>query len=152
MAVHPWTRTTSEIFQEVKDKKKVIAINKKDLPLGIPVSSIREQFPKDPIVFISALKNEGIDELKEAVYKSLIHRSFINSPEYIIVANVRHKNALLKTKSYLVNAMDGLDRGISPEFIAFELRSALDSLGEIIGQTTPEEVLNLIFEQFCIGK
>jgi tRNA modification GTPase len=148
----PLDQDDFEIFQEVKDKKKIIAVNKKDLPLEICVSSIEEQFLIDPIVFISASRNEGIDELKEAVYKSLIHRSFINSPEYIIVANVRHKNALLKTKGYLVNAMDGLDRGISPEFIAFELRSALDSLGEIIGQTTPEEVLNLIFEQFCIGK
>jgi tRNA modification GTPase len=141
-----------EIFQEVKDKKKVIAVNKKDLPFGICSGSIREQFPRDPVVFISALKNEGIDELKEAVYRSLIHRNVIKSPDYLIVANVRHKNSLVKTSSYVVNALNGLDKSIPSEFIAFELRSALDSLGEIIGQTTPEEVLNLIFEQFCIGK
>ena len=148
----PLDQDDFEIFQELKDKKKLIAINKEDLPPGICLSSIREQFPIDPIVFISALKNQGIDELKEAVYKLLIHHSFMKSPEYTIVANVRHKNILIKTNGYVINALDGLDRGISPEFIAFELRSALDSLGEIIGQTTPEEVLNLIFEQFCIGK
>jgi tRNA modification GTPase len=148
----PLNQNDFEIFQEVKDKKKVVAINKKDLPLEITVNSMREQFPRDPVVFISALKNQGIDELKEAVHKLLIHRSFIKSPEYAIVANVRHKNILIKTSSYVINTLDGLDSGISPEFIAFELRSALDTLGEIVGQTTPEEILNLIFEQFCIGK
>jgi tRNA modification GTPase len=148
----PLDQDDFEIFQEVKDKKKVVVINKNDLPLAIPVSSMREQFPLDPIAFISALKNQGIDELKEAVYELLIHRSFIKPAEYLIVANIRHKNILIKTKSYIINALDGLGRGISPEFIAFELRSALDTLGEIVGQTTPEEVLNLIFEQFCIGK
>jgi tRNA modification GTPase len=129
-----------------------VAINKKDLPLTISASSMREQFPLDPIAFISALKNQGIDELKEAIYQLLIHQSLMKSPEYAIVANVRHKNILIKTNSYIINALDGLDRDTSPEFIAFELRSALDTLGEIAGQTTPEEVLNLVFEQFCIGK
>jgi tRNA modification GTPase len=148
----PLDQDDFEIFQEVKDKKKVVAINKKDLPLTISASSMREQFPLDPIAFISALKNQGIDELKEAIYQLLIHQSLMKSPEYAIVANVRHKNILIKTNSYIINALDGLDRDTSPEFIAFELRSALDTLGEIAGQTTPEEVLNLVFEQFCIGK
>jgi tRNA modification GTPase len=148
----PLNQDDFEIFHEVKDKKKIVAINKKDLPLGISVSSMREQFPLDPIALISALTNQGIDDLKDAVYRLLIHRSFIKSPEYTIVANVRHKNTLIKTNIYIISALDGLGRGISPEFIAFELRSALDTLGEIVGQTTPEEVLNLIFEQFCIGK
>jgi tRNA modification GTPase len=148
----PLDQDDVEILREVKDKKKVIAINKKDLPLLISVNTIREMVPADPIVFISALKNQGIDELKVAVCKSLIQRNFLRSPEYAIVANLRHKNALLKTKGFVISALDGLTKGISPEFIAFELRSALDSLGEIIGLTTPDEVLNLIFEQFCIGK
>jgi tRNA modification GTPase len=48
--------------------------------------------------------------------------------------------------------MKGLEEGISLEFIAFEIRSALEALGELVGETTTEEVLNRIFEQFCIGK
>jgi tRNA modification GTPase len=52
----------------------------------------------------------------------------------------------------LSNAVKGLEERTSPEFIAFEIRSALEALGEIVGETTTEEILSRIFEQFCIGK
>ena len=51
-----------------------------------------------------------------------------------------------------MNAIRGLEEGDSPEFIAFEIRSCLEALGELIGETTSEDVLNRIFDQFCIGK
>jgi len=69
-----------------------------------------------------------------------------------MVANVRHKNALTQAKDNLSRALKGLEEGTSFEFIAFEIRSALEALREMVGETTTEEVLNLIFEQFCIGK
>ena len=109
-------------------------------------------FPENPVVSISALKNSGIDDLKEAIYNSLVHRELRTSPEHLIVANIRHKNALYQAKENLSNAVRGLEEGTSVEFIAFEIRSGLDALGEMVGETTTEEVLNRIFEQFCIGK
>jgi tRNA modification GTPase len=59
---------------------------------------------------------------------------------------------LTQIKENLSNALKGLEEGTSLEFIAFEIRLALDSLGEMVGETTPVEVLNRIFDQFCIGK
>jgi tRNA modification GTPase len=70
----------------------------------------------------------------------------------VIVANIRHKAALNQAKDNLSNALKGLEEGTSLEFIAFEIRSALEALGEMVGETATEEVLNRIFEQFCIGK
>jgi tRNA modification GTPase len=70
----------------------------------------------------------------------------------VIVANIRHKTALAQAKDSLSNALKGLEEGTSLEFIAFEIRSTLEALGEMVGETTAEEVLNRIFEQFCIGK
>ena len=140
------------IFAEIGEKKKVIIINKKDLPLELSVEAIRRQFQKGPVVSISCLKNEGIDDLKEAIYTSLVHRGVRASPEYLIVTNIRHKTALAEAKENLSNAVKGLQEGISPEFTAFEIRSALDALKEMVGETTTEEVLDRIFEQFCIGK
>ena len=99
-----------------------------------------------------ALKNEGIDDLKEAIYSSLVHRDVRATPEHLIVANMRHKTALAQARDNLSNAVKGLEEGISLEFIAFEIRSALEALGEMVGETATEEVLNRIFEQFCIGK
>jgi tRNA modification GTPase len=141
-----------EIFAETKGKKKVVIINKNDLPLQISLEEVKGRFLADPIVSISALRNEGIDGLKEAIYSSLIHRDIRPSPEHLMVANIRHKTALSQVKENLLNAVKGLEGGTSLEFIAFDIRSALEALGEVVGETTTEEVLDRIFEQFCIGK
>jgi tRNA modification GTPase len=141
-----------EIFEEVKGKKKVVVMNKKDLSPMILLKEMKDRFQGDPIVSISALKNKGIEGLKEAIYTLLIHREVRPSPEYLIIANVRHKKALDQVKESLSNTLKGLEKGTALEFIAFEIRSALEALGEVVGETTSEEVLNRIFEQFCIGK
>jgi tRNA modification GTPase len=141
-----------EIILEIKEKKKVVIINKKDLPLKLSLEEIKKRFPEDPLVSISALKNEGVEDLKKAIYSSLIHRDIRVSPEHLIVANIRHKMLLTQIKENLSNALKGLEEGTSLEFIAFEIRLALDSLGEMVGETTSVEVLNRIFDQFCIGK
>ncbi len=141
-----------EIFEEVKGKKKVVVLNKNDLPEKMSVGEVRDRFVGDPIVSISALKGEGIDELKRTIYTSLIQRNIRTSQEDLIVANIRHKNALIQIRDNLSNAMKGIGEGMSFEFIAFEIRSALEALGELVGETTSEEVLNRIFDQFCIGK
>jgi tRNA modification GTPase len=141
-----------EIFREIEGKKKAVVINKKDLPLRISLEEAKRRFKHDPIVHISALKNEGIDDLKKVIYTSLVHRDVRTTPEHLIVTNVRHKMALARVWDNLLEARKGLEEGTSLEFMAFELRSALDALGEMVGETTEEEVLNRIFDQFCIGK
>ncbi len=140
------------IFEEVEGKKKVVVVNKHDLPLKIPFGEVKGRSPESPVVSISALKNEGIEDLKQAVYITLVQGGVRSTPEHLIVANIRHKTALVQTRDNLSNAVRGLERGISFEFIAFEIRSALETLGEIVGETTTEEVLDRIFERFCIGK
>ena len=148
----PLSHEDTEILFEVETRKKVIVVNKRDLPLRISIDQIRRFSEKDPAVFISALENTGIDELKETIYRSLIQRSVRTSPEYVIVANVRHKDALSRAGESIIQALKGLEEGTSPEFIAFEVRTALEAIGEIIGETAHEDVLNRIFQQFCIGK
>jgi tRNA modification GTPase len=141
-----------EIFEEIKGKKRVVIINKNDLPLRISLEDVRSRFVNDPIVSTSALENKGIEDLKKTIYASLVHRNVRSSPEHLIVANIRHKTALTQVRDNLLGAMKGLEEGTSLEFIALEIRSALDALGEMVGETTTDEVLNRIFEQFCIGK
>jgi tRNA modification GTPase len=141
-----------EIFEEVKGKKKVVIVNKNDLPLKISFEEMKERFQADPVVSISALRHAGINALKETIYNSLIHRDVRPSPEHLIVANIRHKTILSQVRNSLSSAAKGFEEGTSLEFIAFEIRSALEALGELVGETATEEVLNRVFEQFCIGK
>jgi len=140
------------IFVEIKGKKKVVIVNKHDLPLKISLEEVARQFEGDPIVRISCLRSEGIDDLRRAIYAALIHRDVKASADHLIVANIRHKRALVQARDDLSEAVRGLEEGASFEFIAFEIRSALEALGEIVGETVTEEVLDRIFERFCIGK
>jgi tRNA modification GTPase len=141
-----------EIFEETRGKKRVVIVNKNDLPVEISYEEVKRRFDNDPIVSISALKNEGIDDLKKTLYTSLVHREARATPDYLIITNIRHKTALNRIRESLSDALKGLKEETSLEFIAFEIRSALEALAELVGETTNEEVLNRIFEQFCIGK
>jgi len=69
-----------------------------------------------------------------------------------IISNTRHYNCLLKSKQNLNKALETLERNLSGEFIASDIRAAELALAEIIGVVTPEDVLNNIFSKFCIGK
>ena len=151
-ASRPLDNEDLEIFGEVKGKKMVVVMNKRDLPSKISPEGLKDRFRGEPIVSISALKKEGIEELKEAIFTSLIHGEVRPSSEHLIITNIRHKRSLMLVTESLWNALKGLEEKASLEFIAFELRSALEALGEMVGETTSEEVLDRIFEQFCIGK
>jgi tRNA modification GTPase len=141
-----------EIFDEVVGKKKVIVINKNDLPGRIPLGDIKRRFQSDAVVHLSALKREGINDLENAIHACLIKGNVRRAPESVIVASLRHKIGLEETEKRLLAARRGLEDEVSLEFVAFEIRSALEALGEIIGETTTEELLNHIFGRFCIGK
>ena len=70
----------------------------------------------------------------------------------VLVSNIRHYEALSRAAKALVSVREGLEDGLSGELIAMDLHDALDALGEITGQVSSQEVLNTIFERFCIGK
>lgn len=141
-----------EIFKEVRLKKKIVILNKNDLPLCLNIENLKKEFKDDPIVSISALKSFGIDSLKENIFNIIIGKNVRKSPDSIIISNLRHKLSIEKARDNLKNAINNLQNGLSLEFIAFDICQALDSIGEIVGETTTEDVLNRIFEQFCIGK
>ncbi len=148
------------LLRKYQGNKKVLAvINKIDLA---PMASeaIRQKIEGAiPTVAISATQGLGLEELKEAIFVlSLSARGGVGSHavhgmgEGALVAHVRHKSALIATKTHLEQALESVKAGMPEEIIALEIRDALDRLGEIIGATTTEEILDRIFESFCIGK
>jgi tRNA modification GTPase len=141
-----------EIFGETEAKKRVVVINKNDLPLRISLEEVKKRLKDEPVISISALKNEGIEDLKKTIFNSLLHRDVRATPGHLVLANIRHKTVLSHLRDDLSNALKGLSERTSLEFIAFDFRSALGTLGELVGETVTEEVLNRIFQQFCIGK
>ena len=141
-----------EIIDEVREKNTVIAVNKMDLPIKTSPEQVQALLPNTRAMKISALRNWGIDALKESIYCRLTGDGVGREAGEVVVANARHKRALEESLESLRRAKEGIQGGIPIELIALELRSCLDHLGEIGGETTTEEVLERIFNQFCIGK
>jgi tRNA modification GTPase len=92
----------------------------------------------------------GLDELKQQIVEAALHGETGSNTD--IVTNTRHIHALEKALVSMNSFISESQKNVSPEFLSIELRDALDSLGEILGITTPEDILNKIFSDFCIGK
>jgi tRNA modification GTPase len=144
-------RNDLELYLKVKEKPVIVVLNKIDLVSDSPPPMDLEAFSGKRIVRISALYNQGIDELKEVIFETIV-KDGIGPNIPLFVPNARHKTAIEKAIDSLVQAKEGLNGHISPELIAVDIQSALDHLGELTGITTPDDVLNSIFSQFCIGK
>ena len=103
------------------------------------------------IVRLSAKTGEGMDQLRDRIRDLFIHADFEpgSSP---LVTKLRHQVALKLVKEALDHALDSIGDQLSGEFVALDLRIALEHLGEITGSTSNEDVLDRIFQEFCIGK
>lgn len=138
-----------ELMDRIETTPKVIVVNKSDLVREIDIGWIEKRCSGGMIVSLSTLTTEGIDALKNEIKGLLIRNP---QKEQALVALLRHKNALAVSEKALLNAMTASREGASWEFIAVDLREAADSLGEIVGETTTDDILDQIFNQFCIGK
>jgi tRNA modification GTPase len=127
----------------------ILAVNKCDLPSVIDGEAVSALAGGAPIVRVSALAGEGVGNLEAAAARALLGGAPGEDP---IVSNARHADALARTAEAVTRARSAAASRLSPEFVAADLRTALASLGEITGETATDELLDLIFSRFCIGK
>lgn len=132
-------------------KKIIPVVNKRDLELRMDTDRLREIMGGAPLVFISAKKREGIDELEAAIHQK-IWDSGIDLTENVLITRMRHEEKLRKASEALEGVLFSMKDSLPLEFLAADLRSALDWLGEITGESFTDEVLDRIFSEFCIGK
>jgi tRNA modification GTPase len=137
---------SDELFKEIasfaKPEKVLKVVNKIDLEKNIT---------KTGDIYISALTGEGIELLFSKLKEASIGNSSYTEKS-ALVSNLRHYDCLRKAKENLQNSLKTIDNKLSGEFIAVDIRNAVLSLGEIIGEVSSEDVLNNIFSKFCIGK
>jgi tRNA modification GTPase len=139
------------IYELVRGRKTILVINKIDLGSPDIIRKIAESLTGLSWVEVSALYNQGIESLKEAMFKEVTHQS---GPADLpsIVPNLRHKLAIEKGLRATREAVEGFETRRPAELVAVDLKEALAALGEIIGVVTTEEILDQIFSRFCIGK
>jgi tRNA modification GTPase len=101
-------------------------------------------------VRISCANGVGMDDLTKAIREKALGGAA--KGDWSVAINARHQSCLEKARDFLHAALGAFDQGLSPEFIAEELRAAMDAIGDIVGRADTEELLGVIFGQFCIGK
>jgi tRNA modification GTPase len=140
------------ITPKLKDKHTLLLFNKADLLSPDELKSkdeLLKELSADRL-FISAKKQENIDSLQSLLVKAA-HIPSIGEAD-VIVTNMRHYQALIKALEAIVRVREGLDIGISHDFLAQDIRECMFHLGEISGHISTDEILGNIFSKFCIGK
>lgn len=145
-------RMAQSLASSLADKKVIMLFNKSDLVSSDEIQSKLGVFPnlKAERLPISAKKNINFDQLQKLLVDAA------NFPEIgeqdIIVTNLRHYEALKNVQAAIHRVIDGLNLGITGDFLSQDIRECIFYLGEITGQITTDEILGSIFSKFCIGK
>lgn len=144
-------REDIEIMDMTEDKRVIAIINKSDLEQEIDMDVVTERLDPDNIIMTSVQKGEGIEELIQAIKRMVEVEGLSVDNEYMI-NNARHKNALERAGEACEEALQALYTGLPLDIIETDFRNIWDILGEITGDTASEDLLNVIFARFCIGK
>ena len=142
----PLTAADENYLREFSNKKRVLVRNKVDLPrrLELPALDV-------PVVELSCATGVGLEALKETI-KAQVWAGEIKADMLQVMINSRHQDALRRAREATQNTLSAFADGQTLEVAAMELRIATNAIGEVVGKTTTEDLLDSIFSQFCIGK
>jgi tRNA modification GTPase len=148
-ASEPLTDADEKYLTEFADKKRIIVQNKIDLPVKLELDSRFTHHVSR--VDVCCLTGKGIEQLKDAI-KELVWSGEIKTEMLQVMINSRHQDALNRAREATQRSIEALRAGETLELAAMDLRIAVNAVGEIVGKTTTEDLLDMIFSQFCIGK
>ena len=141
-----------KILRTVAEKKHIVVINKMDLEEKLERSKLRRVLGGKKPVKTSALAKEGIGRLRQAMFEALAGSPRGSDASELMLTNLRHKKSIEKARGQLRMFLELIERNEYPEILSIELRNSMNSLGEITGEVTTEDLLGRIFSRFCIGK
>lgn len=146
------SREDLDLYDSI-NKPVILVVNKVDLlaETAVAIDRFAEAFQGETVVSLSAKTTQGLDALEGAIRGKVVASSRPEA-EHRTAPNVRHKASLVKALAVIERVVQGVSNVLAPDLLAIELQEALDCFGEIVGETTTEEVLDRIFSQFCIGK
>jgi tRNA modification GTPase len=161
----PLTPADEKYFAEFAGKQRILVVNKVDLPRKLVIDPVRcpafrRSSTSEPpeggttnnvAVDVCCLSGQGIEALKDAI-KELVWSGKITAGMLQVMINSRHQDALNRARAATQRTLEVLRGGETLELAAGELRIAVNAVGEIVGKTTTEDLLDSIFSQFCIGK
>jgi tRNA modification GTPase len=141
-----------DILSRCENRKALVVINKMDLPAAKGFGEKIDLLNRFKTVEISALTGQGIDDLRTTIKGLILADNALSVATSHAVPNLRHQSALRGALKHFEDAVINVRDNAPLEIVAFELKTGLDRLGEITGQTVDGEILESIFSQFCLGK
>ncbi|MBM0864261.1 tRNA uridine-5-carboxymethylaminomethyl(34) synthesis GTPase MnmE [Staphylococcus epidermidis] len=147
----PLTEDDQTLFEVIKNEDVIVIINKTDLEKRLDVSELREMIGDMPLIQTSMLKQEGIDEL-EIQIKDLFFGGEVQNQDMTYVSNSRHISLLKQARQSIQDAIDAAESGIPMDMVQIDLTRTWEILGEIIGESASDELIDQLFSQFCLGK
>jgi tRNA modification GTPase len=150
-ASEPLTVADEKHLAEFAGKKRILVRNKTDLPVKLVLPATLNAQPSTLNLELSCLSGQGMDALKDAI-KSLVWAGEIKAEMLQVAISSRHQDALNRARTTTRMAREALHADATLELVAMDLRIAANAVGEIVGKTTTEDLLDSIFSAFCIGK
>ena len=147
----PLTAEDEEAIAAVRGKPVQVVLNKADLPSAVVWDELRARLPAWPVVAVSCKEQQGLDRLAEAMVEAVLHGQQ-RAHQGPMLTKLRHWEAVRHAHQSLTRVRQGMEQHLSGEFIAMDLREALEWLGEVVGLNYTEDLLDKIFSEFCIGK
>jgi tRNA modification GTPase len=143
----PFTAEDGNYLNQFAHKKRIIVRNKMDLParLALPAGL------NSPVADVCSLSGQGIEMLKDLI-RDLVWAGEIKAEMLQAMINSRHQDALRRANEATARTIEALRGDLTLELVALDLRIAVNAIGEVVGKTTTEDLLDSIFSQFCIGK
>ena len=140
-----WTREDEAIWAALREKNFIPIVNKVDLLQQLDAPHLGKT-----ACAVSCVTEEGLPELEKRIERAIQEMEI--TPESVTITRLRHKQALERALPSLGATREGLESALSPELVLLDLREGLDRLRELIGEIYSEDVLDIIFQEFCIGK
>ena len=152
----PLDENDKTVMEFIKNRKAIVLRNKIDLEEVVSrediITAMKKYSDKEsPIVDISAKLQEGMRELENMI-KDMFSKGKISFNDEVYITNVRHKSAIKEGMDSLIQVKESIHNGMPEDFYSIDLMNAYKVLGEIIGETVEEDLVNKIFSEFCMGK
>ena len=147
----PLTEEDRTLYEVIKNEDAIVIVNKTDLERRLDIEEVKTMIGDTPLIQTSMLKQEGIDEL-ELQIRDLFFGGEVQNQDMKYVSNSRHISLLKQARQTIQDAIDAAEAGIPMDMVQIDLTRTWEILGEIIGESASDELINQLFSQFCLGK
>lgn len=145
------TEEDVKLYEVIKNEDAIVIVNKTDLEQHLDLDEVRDMVGDMPVIESSMLKQEGIDQLEEQI-RDLFFGGEVQNQDMTYVSNSRHISLLKQARHSIQDAIDAAEAGIPMDMVQIDLTRTWEILGEIIGASASDELIDQLFSQFCLGK